>query len=49
MHLERKRAASEVSPEELKRWHQLKRWLGREFQPELADEQSDQRRSVRVP
>jgi Tfp pilus assembly protein PilZ len=49
MHLERKRAGAGVSPEELKRWQLLKRRLGQEFQPELEDERSDQRLSVRVP
>jgi Tfp pilus assembly protein PilZ len=49
MSLERKRASTGVSPEELKRWQLLKRRLGKEFHPKLEDEHSDKRQSVRVP
>ena len=49
MSLERKRASTGITPEELERWQLLKRRLGKEFHPKLGDEHSDQRRSVRVP
>ena len=49
MRLEKQRASSGISPEELQRWQLLKRRLGQEFHPDLADEHADQRRSVRVP
>ena len=49
MDLEKRRASSGISPKELERWQLLKRRLGQEFHPELADHHADQRRSVRVP
>ena len=49
MRLEKQRASSGISPEELRRWQLLKRRLGQEFHPGLADEHADRRRSVRVP
>ena len=49
MNLEKQRASSGISPQELERWQLLKRRLELEFHPGLAAEHSNQRRSVRVP
>jgi len=47
--LDRKRAADGLSPDELERWHALKRSLGKKFSPGLTDHRADERASVRVP
>jgi uncharacterized protein (TIGR02266 family) len=47
--LDRKRAGPGLTPDELRRWSEYKRRLGKQFSPDLPDGRSDARRSVRVP
>lgn len=47
--LERRRDGAGLSTAEYERWEQLKRFLSRRFNPEVSDEQADERRSVRIP
>jgi uncharacterized protein (TIGR02266 family) len=47
--LERRRDREGLSREEFERWGALKRHLTRHFDPELSEEQSSERQSVRVP
>jgi branched-chain amino acid aminotransferase len=47
--LERRRDAEGLTPAELARWTLLKRFLSRRFSPEVSEEQTEERRSVRVP
>jgi uncharacterized protein (TIGR02266 family) len=49
MALDRKRSGAGLSPEELRRWTELKRRLSRHFTPGVSDEHADQRGSLRVP
>jgi len=50
MTLDQRRAGAEgLSIAEFKRWSDLKRVLGREFQPGVQDSKQDRRGSVRVP
>lgn len=46
--LDRKRASG-LTPDELRRWADYKRRLGKKFAPDLSDERADRRASVRVP
>ncbi len=47
--LERRRDREGLSKVEFERWVALKRHLTRHFDPELSEERSNERRSVRVP
>jgi len=49
LYLDRKRAANELSPAELRRWIKLKRILNQQFSPGASYEHVDRRDSVRVP
>jgi Tfp pilus assembly protein PilZ len=49
MALDRKRSGAGLTPEELRRWTELKRRLSRHFTPGVSDEHADQRGSLRVP
>jgi uncharacterized protein (TIGR02266 family) len=49
IHLDRKHRTDGLTAAELDRWSRLKRALGRKFSPDLSNEHSDARRSVRVP
>ena len=49
MDLERRRKAGGLLPHEITHWANLKRELNRHFQPEVENQHSDKRASVRVP
>ena len=47
--LDRKQRGGGLTPAELERWTRLKRALANKLSPEIGDEYSDQRASLRVP
>jgi uncharacterized protein (TIGR02266 family) len=49
MRLDRKRTAGGLTPDELQRWGDYKRRLGKKFSPDLPEGRADRRESVRVP